>query len=69
MKESSKLYRPHKERVPRKLVKRLGGPTMSAAEVKKSTSKQSKRQKLGGGQFAELVPQKPGDMIMKNSGK
>ena len=26
MKESSKLYRPHKEREPRKLAKRLGGP-------------------------------------------
>jgi hypothetical protein len=37
MKESSKLYRPHKEREPRKLGKRLGGPTMSAAEAKAST--------------------------------
>ena len=26
MKESSKLYRPHKEREQRKLIKRLGGP-------------------------------------------
>ena len=37
MKESSKLYRPHKEREPRKLGKRLGGPTMSAAEAKANT--------------------------------
>ena len=69
MKEGSKLCRPHKEREPRKLGKQLGGPTMSAAEVKTSTSLQLKRQKLGGGKFAELVPQKPGDMMMKNSGK
>ena len=47
MKESSKLYRPHKEREPRKLGKRLGGPTMSAAEVKTSSSHQLKRQNLG----------------------
>ena len=30
MKESSKLYRPHKEREKRKLTKRLGGPTASS---------------------------------------
>ena len=69
MKECSKLYRLHKEREPHKLGKRLGGPTMSAAEVKTSTSQQSNRQNLGGGLFAELVPQKQGDMMMKNSGK
>ena len=37
LKESSKLYRPHKEREKHKLGKRLGGPTMSAAEAKAST--------------------------------
>ena len=32
MKESSKLYRPHKERENRKLTKRLGGPTASSTD-------------------------------------
>jgi hypothetical protein len=32
MKESSKLYRPHKEREKRKLTKRLGGPTASSID-------------------------------------
>ena len=32
MKESSKLYRPHKEREKRKLTKRLGGPTASSTD-------------------------------------
>ena len=32
MKESSKLYRPHKEREKKKLSKRLGGPSMSSGE-------------------------------------
>lgn len=32
MKESSKLYRPHKERTPRKLAKRLGGPTAGSSD-------------------------------------
>ena len=32
MKESSKLYRPHKKREKRKLTKRLGGPTASSID-------------------------------------
>ena len=32
MKESSKLYRPHKERETRKLTKRLGGPSASSID-------------------------------------
>ena len=32
MKESSKLYRPHKEREKRKLTKRLGGPSASSID-------------------------------------
>ena len=32
MKESSKLYRPHKEREKKKLSKRLGGPSMSSGD-------------------------------------
>ena len=32
MKESSKLYRPHKEREKRKLTKRLCGPTASSTD-------------------------------------
>ena len=32
MKESSKVYRPHKEREKRKLTKRLGGPTASSID-------------------------------------
>ena len=42
---------------------------MSAAELKTMASQKLKRQNLGGGQFAEVVPQKQGDMMMKNSGK
>jgi hypothetical protein len=32
MKESSKLYRPHKEREQRKLAKRLGGPSAGSSD-------------------------------------
>jgi hypothetical protein len=32
MKESSKLYRSHKERETKKLAKRLGGPTASSVD-------------------------------------
>ena len=32
MKESSKLYRPHKEREQRKLAKRLGGPSGGSSD-------------------------------------
>jgi hypothetical protein len=42
---------------------------MSAAEAKASLMLQPKRQNLGGGSFAELVPQKQGDMMMKSAGK
>ena len=34
MKESSKLYRPHKEREKRKLTKRLGGPAASSVDFR-----------------------------------
>ena len=49
MKESSKLYRPHKEREQRKLIKRLGGPALGSSDSKNSGGAQSKRQKLGVG--------------------
>jgi len=49
MKESSKLYRPHKEREQRKLIKRLGGPAAGSSDAKNIGGAQSKRQNLGGG--------------------
>ena len=49
MKESSKLYRLHKEREQRKLIKRLGGPAAGSSDAKIGGGAQSKRQNLGGG--------------------
>ena len=49
MKESSKLYRPHKEREQRKLAKRLGGPGAGSSDARNAGGAQSKRQNLGGG--------------------
>ena len=58
MKESSKLYRSQKERETKKLAKRLGGPTASSADGRGNQGPQSKRQNLGGGQFAEIIAPK-----------
>ena len=69
MKESSKLYRPHKEREQRKLLKRLGGPAIEASDARHTTGAQSKRQNLGSGQFAEVPPPKQGDTMMKSGAK
>ena len=49
MKESSKLYRPHKEREQRKLAKRLGGPGAGSSDARNAGGAQSNRQNLGGG--------------------
>ena len=65
MKESSKLYRQHKEREKKKLTKRIGGPTSSSTDSRGQDGAQNKRQNLGGGQFAEVPPPKQGDTTMK----
>ena len=49
MKESSKLYRLHKEREQRKLAKRLGGPGAGSSDARNAGGAQNKRQNLGGG--------------------
>ena len=49
LKESSKLYRPHKEREPRKLMKRLGGSGAGSSDSRPTDAAQNKRQNLGGG--------------------
>ena len=64
MKESSKLYRPYKEREKRKFTKRLGGPTASSTDSRGKDGGHNKRQNLGGGQFAEVPPPKQGDTTM-----
>ena len=69
LKESSKLYRPHKEREPRKLMKRLGGPGAGSSDGRPTDAAQNKRQNLGGGSFKEVPPSKLGDNAMKSSTK
>ena len=49
MKESSKLYRPHKKREQRKLIKRLSGPAAESSDAKYGGEVQNKRQNLGDG--------------------
>jgi hypothetical protein len=43
MRESSKLYRPHKEREKRKLTKRLGGPSAGSSDARNVSGAQNKR--------------------------
>ena len=69
MKESSKLYRPQKEREKRKLTKRLGGPSTGSSDAMNLGGAQNKRQNLGGGQFSEVQAPKQGDTQMKSGGK
>jgi hypothetical protein len=67
MKESSKLYRPHKEREQRQLAKRLGGPSAGSSDSRQPQGQQNKRQNLGDGNFTEVPLPKQGDTQM-NSG-
>ena len=69
MKESSKLYRPQKDREKKKLSKRLGGPSMSSGEGRNTQGSTAKRQNLGGGQFAEVTANRQGDTMMKSQAK
>jgi hypothetical protein len=69
MKESAKLHRPQKEREKKKLAKRLWAPSEASNDDKKPGGAQNKRQNLGGGQFAEVPPSKPGDTLMKSGMK
>ena len=69
MKESSKLYRPQKEREKKKLSKRLGGPSVSSADSRIVQGSTAKRQNLGGGQFAEVTANRQGDTMMRSQAK
>jgi hypothetical protein len=69
MKESSKLYRPHKEREQRKLAKRLGGPSAGSSDSRQPQGQQNKRQNLGDGKFTEVPPPKQVDTQMKSGAK
>jgi hypothetical protein len=69
MKESSKLYRPHKEREQRKLAKRLGGPGAGSSDSRQPQGQQNKRQNLGDGKYTEVSQQKQGDTQMKSGAK
>ena len=69
MKESSKLYRPQKEREKRRLTKRLGGPSVGSSDTRNLGGAQNKRQNLGGGQFGEVQAPKQGDTQMRSGGK
>ena len=69
MKESSKLYRPHKEREQRKLAKRLGGPSAGSSDSRQPNGAKNKRQNLGDGKFTEVPPAKPGDTQMKSGAR
>jgi len=62
MKESSKLYRPHKEREQRQLAKRLGGPSGGSSDSRVPQGQQNKRQNLGDGKYTEVPPPKQGDV-------
>ena len=65
MKESSKLYRKHKEREKKKLTKRLGGPTASSTDSRGQDGAQNKRQNLGEMHSTKVPPPKQGDTTMK----
>ncbi len=65
MKESSKLYRSHKEREMKKLAKRLEGPTASSVDNRGNQGQQNIRQNLESGQFAEVIAPKEGYTEMK----
>lgn len=67
LKESSKLYRPHKEREQRKLSKRLGGSNAASGDNKLSQGAPNKRQNLGSGQFAEVSANNKGGTTMKGT--
>ena len=69
MKESSKLYRPQKEREKRKLKNSIGGPSTGSSDVRNFGEAQNKRKNLGGGQFSEVPAPKQGDTQMKSGGK
>jgi hypothetical protein len=65
MKESTNLHRLQKEREKKKLAKRLWATSEASNYDKKAGGAQNKRQNLGGRQFAEVPPPKPGDTLMK----
>ena len=69
MKESSKLYKSHKEREQRKLAKRLGGPSAGSPDSRVPQGQQNKRQNLGDGKYTEVPPPKQGDVQMKGGAK
>jgi hypothetical protein len=69
MKESSKLYRPQKEREKRRLTKRLGGPSAGSSDTRNVSGAQNKRQNLGGGKFGEVQALKQGDTQIRSGGK
>ena len=69
MKDSSKLYRPQKDREKRKLTKRLDGPSTGSSDARNLGGAQNKRQNMGGGQFSEVQAPKQGDTQMKSGGK
>ena len=69
MKESSKLYRPKKEREKRKLTKRLGGPSAGSSDARNLGGAHKKRQNMGGGHFSEVQAPKQGDTQMKSGNK
>ena len=58
MKESSKLYRPHKERGHWKLAKRLGGPSAGSSDSNYANGAYNKRQNLGDGKLTVIPPSK-----------
>ena len=69
MKESSKLYRPQKEREKRKLTKRLGGPSAGSSDARNLGGAQNKRQNMDGGHLNEVQAPKHGDTQMKSGNK
>ena len=69
MRESSKLYRPQKEREKRKLTKRLGGPSAGSSDARNVGGAQNKRQNLSDCQFNEVQVSKQGDTHMKSGSK
>ena len=69
MKESSKLYRPHKEREQRRLAKRLGGPSAGSSDSRQPQGQQNKRQNLGDGKFTEVPLPKQVNTQIKSGAK
>ncbi len=65
MKESFKLYRPHKEEEQRKLAKRLGGSDAGSSDSRQSQGQQNKRKDLGDEKYREVPQPKQGDKAMK----